>query len=124
MKQSIVDHVTGSDRGNHGALDTHKLSPAAARLATSVMAACIKPGGGIMSKIFRHPVVLLGIGAAAGFYIHKYRKEIIASAGKYTDLGKDYVLQQKESLEDLAAEAREIEETASKPAKKKGPETA
>jgi len=63
-----------------------------------------------MSNLFRHPLVLLGIGAAVGFYAHKYRKEIVAYAGKYGDMGKDFVLQQKENLEDLAAEAREAEE--------------
>lgn len=73
-----------------------------------------------MSNFFRHPVVLLGIGAVAGFYVHKYRKEIIAAAGKYTDLGKDYVLQQKENLEDLVAEAQEAEEEAGEVAEEKG----
>ena len=75
-----------------------------------------------MSTFFKHPVVLLGVGAVAGFYIHKHRKEIIAAAEKYTGVGKDYFLQQKESLEDLAAEAREAEEAVDAPAKKKGPE--
>jgi hypothetical protein len=70
-------------------------------------------------RFFRNPIVLLSIGAVTGYLIHKYRKEIIATAEKYTSMGKDYILQQKESLEDLAAEARESEEGGDEPTKGK-----
>ena len=60
-----------------------------------------------MSNFFKRPLVLLGIGAIAGFYAYKYRKEIIATATRYTEIGKDFALQQKENLEDLVAEAQE-----------------
>ena len=64
-----------------------------------------------MRSLFRHPLVLIGIGAAAGYYAHKYRKEIIAAVSQATDMGKDYVLGQKENLEDILEETREETET-------------
>jgi len=39
--------------------------------------------------------------------VYKYRKEIISSATKTIDAGKDFVLHQKENLEDIVAEAKE-----------------
>ena len=54
-----------------------------------------------------NPIVVFGLGVVSGFLIHKYRKDIIASTTKVVDAGKDFVLQQKESLEDLVAETKE-----------------
>jgi hypothetical protein len=39
--------------------------------------------------------------------VYKYRKEIVSSTTKVVDAGKDFVLQQKENLEDLVAETKE-----------------
>lgn len=60
-----------------------------------------------MSKAAKHPVLVFGLGIVAGYLVYKYRKEIIASASKTIDAGKDFVLHQKESLEDIVAEASE-----------------
>ena len=62
-----------------------------------------------MSKITKNPVIVFGLGVVAGYMVYKYRKEIIASTTKVVDAGKDFVLQQKENLEDLVAEAKEPE---------------
>ncbi|MCF7969819.1 MAG: hypothetical protein K9L22_01465 [Methylococcaceae bacterium] len=63
-----------------------------------------------MSKIVKHPLLLVGIGMVAGYYAHKHRKDIIASVNSVTGKGKDFVLQQKENLEDLVAESKEAQE--------------
>ncbi|MBE0468487.1 MAG: hypothetical protein IBX55_03145 [Methyloprofundus sp.] len=63
-----------------------------------------------MSKIAKHPFLLVGIGMVAGYYAHKHRKDIIASVSSVTGKGKDFVLQQKENLEDLVAESKEAQE--------------
>lgn len=60
-----------------------------------------------MKNIAKHPVVVFGLGVVAGYFIYKYRKDIIASTVKAVDAGKDFVLQQKENLEDIVAEAKE-----------------
>jgi hypothetical protein len=60
-----------------------------------------------MSIAVKNPIVVFGLGVVSGFLIHKYRKDIIASTTKVVDAGKDFVLQQKESLEDLVAETKE-----------------
>ncbi|MGI9211859.1 MAG: hypothetical protein ACR2HF_05250 [Methylococcaceae bacterium] len=68
---------------------------------------------GIIQTLSRNPVVVFGLGMAAGYLIHKYRKEIISGATRLSEQGKDFVLQQKESLEDLVAECKECEDEAS-----------
>jgi hypothetical protein len=62
-----------------------------------------------MSNIAKHPVLVFGLGIAAGYLVYKYRKEIIASTTKVVDAGKDFVLQQKENLEDIVAETQEAQ---------------
>jgi hypothetical protein len=46
--------------------------------------------------------------------LHKYRREIIQAVTKAADMGKDFVLQQRESLDDLVAEAQEGNEAEAK----------
>lgn len=75
-------------------------------------------GRGGVSRLFSHPLLMLAAGAAIGYYGYKYRKEIVAAVSKATDMGKDFVLEQKESLSDVVEEAREAEEEAPVKAKK------
>jgi hypothetical protein len=65
-----------------------------------------------MSFLSRHPVITFSLGIAAGYFIHKYRKEIIEAANEASEKGKDFVLQQRESLADVLAEAKEAGESA------------
>lgn len=86
-----------------------KHSGAAVGLAT---AATTKTGKNLMSILAKHPVLVFGLGLAAGYLAHKYRKEIIDSATRVTEKGKDFVLHQKENLEDLVAECKECADDA------------
>jgi hypothetical protein len=61
------------------------------------------------ASLLRNPLVLLAAGAAAGYLLFKYEKEIILALSKATGMGKDFALQQKENLDDLMAEAQEKE---------------
>jgi hypothetical protein len=73
----------------------------------SMASVTVKSGGKLMSKLAKHPVLVFGLGLAAGYVVYKYRKEIVSSVGKATDASKDFVLQQKENLEDIVAETKE-----------------
>jgi len=64
-----------------------------------------------MSLLSRHPVITFTLGLAAGYFIHKYRKEIIEAANEAAEKGKDFVLQQKENLADAIAETQESGES-------------
>ncbi len=68
-----------------------------------------------MSLLAKHPVVTFGLGLAAGFLVHKYRKEIIEAAAGATEKGKEFVLQQRENLADVIAETREAGEEPGTP---------
>lgn len=59
--------------------------------------------------LLRNPLLLLAGGLAAGYLLHKYEKEIVLAVSKASGMGKDFVLQQKENLEDLVAESQERE---------------
>ncbi|GAB6068314.1 hypothetical protein JCM13664_16330 [Methylothermus subterraneus] len=80
------------------------MKPAA---AIAVVTASANPGKSLLKRLARNPWVWFGLGVAAGILIHRYRKEIIATAVKVGEKGKDFILQQKESLEDIVAETQE-----------------
>lgn len=75
-------------------------------------------GHSMFKRFFTNPLVMFAAGAAAGYLGFKYRKEITAAVTKASDMGKDFVLQQKEKLSDIVEEAREAEEEAPAKAKK------
>jgi phosphoribulokinase len=80
----------------------------AAAAATGAMAAAsTQTGTSFMSILAKHPLLVFSAGVAAGFLVHKYRKEIIQNVTRATEKGKDFVLQQRENLEDLVAECKE-----------------
>lgn len=85
----------------------HNLSMGKQVMAGTLATATVNTGTKLMSKASKHPLLVFGIGMVAGFFVYKYRKEIISSATKTIDAGKDFVLQQKESLADIVAEAKE-----------------
>ena len=122
MGQPHGNHgVGGSTSGQHTQAGHSLISKIAAVATPAATAVCTHTGRGIMSNFFRHPLVLIGIGAAAGFYAHKYRKEIIGYTSSVTGMSKDFVLQQKENLEDLVAEGQEAEEAVDSATKAKSP---
>lgn len=56
---------------------------------------------GLLHSLSKHPLLVLGLGIAAGYFVHKYRREILGGATRLGEKSKDFVLQQRESLEDL-----------------------
>ena len=73
----------------------------------SIVSSTVHTGRRLMSNVTKHPVLVFGLGVVAGYLVYKYRKEIISSTSRVVDAGKDFVLQQKENLEDLVAESKE-----------------
>lgn len=100
----------------------------AARQAPQAMGEMMKPmvmgaGGYAAARVLttnpalsflRTPLVVFAAGVTTGYLLHKYRREIIQAVTKATDMGRDFVLQQKESLDDLVAEAQEGAEAEAK----------
>lgn len=73
----------------------------------TIVSATLGLGGNMVGKLVKNPVVVFGLGVVAGYFTYKYRKQIISSTSKVVESGKDFVLQQKENLEDMVAEAKE-----------------
>ncbi|MDP1652629.1 MAG: hypothetical protein Q8L56_07890 [Rhodocyclaceae bacterium] len=63
-------------------------------------------GKGLLDGLLRNPLVFLAAGVAAGYLLFKYEKEIIETVSKATGMGKDFMLHQKENLDDLIAESQ------------------
>lgn len=77
-------------------------------VATALAAAVIiETGKGVAIRLAKHPLVMFSLGVAAGFFVHKYRKEIISVTRKTAGQSKDFILQQNENLKDLIAECQD-----------------
>ena len=61
---------------------THAKTPGVAKsVATGAVAtASASAGKSVIKKFFTHPLVLIGLGVAVGYYIHKYRMSIISAS--------------------------------------------
>lgn len=62
-------------------------------------------GRGLLSN----PLLMLATGLVAGYLLHKYEKDIVIALTRASGMGKDFMLHQKERLEDILQEARESE---------------
>jgi len=65
-----------------------------------------------MSILAKHPIITFSLGVAAGFLIHKYRKEIIEAGNAATEKSREFVLQQRDNIGDILAEGRDGGEAA------------
>lgn len=106
MKHS---HGSQAMKGMKHASHSHQAGHAMGKqiVKGSMASATVTSGGKIMSRLVKHPLLVFGLGVAAGYVVYKYRKKIISSVGKASDASKDFVLQQKENLEDIVAETKE-----------------
>ena len=121
--KSAVSHAMNGHSANSMAHTIHggsmmanmsKHASMAGMGAAAASAASTHTGKGLMSMLSKHPLLVFGLGMAAGYFAHKYRKEIIMSATTMTEQGKDFILNQRENLEDLVAECHEkADDTAS-----------
>lgn len=116
MMEEAAKHAAGQMPGMMGGMMgnmmNHPVAQGAMMAATGFAA-----GRGILGgSLLRNPLVLLAGGIAAGYLLHKYQKEIVLAATKATGMGKDFVLEQKENLNDLVAEAQESEAKTAAPA--------
>jgi hypothetical protein len=74
-------------------------------LTTSiVVSTIIHAGRGIIVSATRKPVIMFGLGVVTGYFVHKYRKEIVSASHKTFEESRDFVLRQKENLQDRLAE--------------------
>lgn len=87
--------------GNMGQMMAHPMA-GGAMLAAGGYAA----GKGLLGGLLRAPLLFAAAGLAAGYLIHKHEKEIVETISKVTGMGKDFMLHQKENLDDLIAEAQ------------------
>jgi hypothetical protein len=87
--------------GNMGQMMSHPMT-SGAMLAAGGFAA----GKGLLGGMLRTPLVFLAAGVAAGYVLFKYEKEIIEVVSKASGMGKDFILHQRENLDDLIATAQ------------------
>lgn len=91
------------------AVSFHNVAKGAATTGVAVTAAS-RTGKSLVGRLVRNPWVLFGLGITVGYMVHKYRKNIIGAANRVAEKSKDFVLQQRENLEDIVAESSESED--------------
>jgi hypothetical protein len=97
-------HAMGSMMNTMGGMASRPLA-SGAMLAAGGYAA----GRGLLGAGFgllRNPLMFLAAGLTAGYLLHKYEKEIVAAVSQATGMGQDFLLHQKENLDDLVASAQ------------------
>ena len=105
---AAADHamVAQAAKAAPAAVSFHNVAKGAA--ATGAVAAVGGSAGkSLVGRFFSHPLVLFGLGFAVGYAVHKYRKEIIEAANDAAEKSKDFVLQQRENLEDIVSKTQE-----------------
>jgi hypothetical protein len=90
---------------------SHPVAKGAAVAATGYVASKALLKGGLL----RNPWVMLGLGLVAGYFIHKHRDELLVALSKASGMGKDFMLQQQETLADLMEEAKVKEAQGNEP---------
>jgi hypothetical protein len=74
-------------------------------VATAVAATVIVEAGiGISKSLAKQPIVLFGLGLLTGYISLKYRKEIIAISNHTADQSKEFMMRQKQQLDEFLAE--------------------
>lgn len=102
MSEEMMKHMSQMMQGGGSPLASNAMMAATGYAA----------GRGLLGfGLLRNPLVLFAGGIAAGYLLRKHEKEILAMLSKLSGMGKDFVLQQKENLDDLMAEAQEAEAT-------------
>jgi hypothetical protein len=66
-------------------------------------------GRKLTGRLFGNPLFLFGLGLASGYLAHKYRKEIIATAGSAAQQGSEFVLRQSENIKEMLGETKETD---------------
>jgi len=81
-------------------------------LTTSiVVSTIIHAGRGIVVAATRKPVIMFGLGIVAGYFVHKYRREIVSASRTTLEESRDFVLRQKDHLQNLTEETPEERDT-------------
>ena len=111
MNEEMMKHGAGMMGAGAGMM-SHPVAKGAMVAATGYAATRALVGQGLL----RNPLLLLagGIagGIAVGYLLHKHEKEVVLAISKTIGMGKDFVMQQRENLDDLMAEAKETEAQA------------
>ena len=94
----VIHHAA---RAAHASHNMNHAAHTAMAAGTVAAAASTHTGRGVLARLTSHPLLVFSAGLVVGYYAHKYRKEIIESAQQASEIGKDFVLQQKENLEDI-----------------------
>lgn len=95
---------------------TPKVDMIAKGVATGVaVSTIVQTGRGIVGTLARNPLVMFGLGVAAGYFAHKYRKEIMSVTRNAALQSRDFVIRQKENLQDMLSESRDQPEDPKNP---------
>ncbi|MDP2904635.1 MAG: hypothetical protein Q8N96_16280 [Methylovulum sp.] len=91
--------------------ETPKFDNIAKGVATGVaVSTIVHVARGAIGTLAKNPLFMFGLGLATGYFVHKYRREIISVSNKTAEHSKDFVLRQKEHLTEMLTESLEVPE--------------
>lgn len=109
MMEEAAKHAAGQMPGMMGGMMGNMMGNPMTHGAMMAATGFAAGRGLLGASLLRNPLLLLAGGLAAGYLLHKYEKEIVLALTKASGMGKDFVLHQKENLNDLVAEAQQTE---------------
>lgn len=80
-------------------------------VATAVVATAIVEAGISLSKaVAKQPLVLFSLGIMSGYLTHKYRKEILAISSHTAKQSKEFIVQQKQHIDEMLDEIKQSQD--------------
>lgn len=98
MTHSASQKITNEEEKDREIAHPFKDDLLAKSITTGVAVSTINhTGRSIISSLIKHPLIMFGVGLTAGYFVGKYRKEIISMAKETADQSKRFIQKNKDN---------------------------
>ncbi len=98
MTHSANQKITNEEEKERKVADPFKDDLLAKSITTGVAVSTVNhTGRSIISSLIKHPLILFGVGLTTGYFVGKYRKEIISAVKETADQSKRLIPRKKDN---------------------------